>query len=195
MRTGQQLPWLQKPSLSVLPESSHFKPMLYSQGRNWFPFTHSLNSPPASIAHTEREAAPPSRNCYYATLNCLSSNVQSECQDLSRTWWPLSPPQTRTEFPKRTALCPCLSTFFSFSWGKTSKYCGRVFQKLFSLGKTSYCASAFGKSVGDHLDSGRSGNVQTWLGPTTCVWWWSFSLSLIHSIGQFFLLKNVSPPR
>ena len=31
-----------------------------------------------------------------------------QSQHLSKTWWPLSPPHTRTEFPKRTALWPCL---------------------------------------------------------------------------------------
>ena len=84
-------------------------------------------------------------NCLNFELSRHKCECECKCQDLSRTWWPLSPPQTRTEFPKRTALCPCLSTFFSFSWGITSKYCGRVFQKLFSLGRTSYCASVFGK--------------------------------------------------
>ena len=63
-------------------------------------------------------------------------------------------------------------------------HCGRALQKTFSLEKNnrvSHCGRAYGLFVclekspmwhifGDHLDSGRSGNVQTWLGPTTWIW-------------------------
>ena len=44
----------------------------------------------------------------------------SEGRHLSKTWCPLTPPHTRTELPKRTALWPCLwkpgSRGVSFCW-------------------------------------------------------------------------------
>ena len=67
------------------------------------PSTYSLDTPPAPIADTECEATSPEK--------AEEGNhfvQQTEGRHLSKTWCPLTPPHTRTELPKRTALWPCL---------------------------------------------------------------------------------------